>query len=107
MPSFRPRVPRCVVLSISQDKPHPLAARSVLSATRALECDTHDRIESIGDLIVWTIHSVNYNITEDENEMVVINWKTGAIVWVSEHCGPPIMHRADLSSCAANELVEG
>ena len=51
---------------------------------------------------------MNHNILEDENEMVVINWKTGAIVWVSGHCGPPTFtHQADLSSCIANELVEG
>ncbi|KAI0713048.1 hypothetical protein C8T65DRAFT_739101 [Cerioporus squamosus] len=79
-------IPRCVVLSISQDMMHPMAARSEYRASRprppAVLRD-RDRIESVGDLISWTIHPA-VNTGREDSEMLVINWKSGATVWRSE-----------------------
>ncbi|TFK83635.1 hypothetical protein K466DRAFT_602699 [Polyporus arcularius HHB13444] len=79
-------IPRCVVLSISRDTtPHPMAAQSEYLASRPrLQPGPRDRdrIESVGDLISWTIHP-GMNTGED-SEMLVINWKSGTTVWRSE-----------------------
>ena len=51
-------------------------------ASHSSPCETHDRIESEGDLMSWSIHPAQWP-SDEPSEMQVINWKTGAVVWVS------------------------
>ena len=60
---------------MSTGEAHPLASQPVLGAIELNPAlDAEDRVQIVGDLIVWTIIG-------ESTDVSVYNWKTGLQVW--------------------------
>ncbi|KAI0654053.1 hypothetical protein C8Q70DRAFT_937266 [Cubamyces menziesii] len=70
--------------------PHPLATQFTITScfTEYVEC--YVNVQILGDIVLWCIHEDDTD--EEKDEFLVINWKTGVIVW---H-----MHSMDNRLCA-------
>ncbi|KAI9059224.1 hypothetical protein FKP32DRAFT_1606257 [Trametes sanguinea] len=71
---------KCAFASLSQNyQAHPLASRSFTSCLPVTAWGTYASARCRGDLVEWTV-----GCGENAHaEMMVINWKTGIIIWVS------------------------
>lgn len=87
--------------------PHPMAAQSQFLSSCPRFAVPHARIETVGELISWTIFASDMD-GEGElvSEMLVINWKSGATVWVSSRNVGFHPSRTYLLSCAEVQRKE-
>ncbi len=73
------RIPQCVIISIAQNKIDTSWTSQLVFSD--LETPVMDFVQSVGDLLSWSRINVFYSA--GQGELRVMNWKTGAIVWVS------------------------